>query len=102
MTEDEARGKWCPMVRVPDEGGASVNRHGSGSGDEVRCIASHCMMWVEQVKECPACKMEAMISRPPGTERKPPPCACKDTGTVGTSGHCGLAGASQPWHIVKV
>lgn len=40
MTEDDARQKWCPMVRYPlwpDEC--------SGGNEGARCIASDCMMW---------------------------------------------------------
>jgi len=53
MTEDEARQKWCPHVRVmSDEGSmiiATVNR-GSGLQAGINCIASDCMMWRVAVK----------------------------------------------------
>ena len=49
MTEDEAKTKWCPHVRVmSDEGSmviATVNR-GSVLQAQTNCIASDCMMWV--------------------------------------------------------
>lgn len=54
MTEDEARRKWCPMVRTGLTAGMAVNhhvgsRHDSPQAgdvhDETRCIASDCMMW---------------------------------------------------------
>lgn len=51
MTEDEARKKWCPMVRTGLVHGMAVNHHidmepkGQGVHDETRCIASECMMW---------------------------------------------------------
>ena len=45
MTEDEAKKKWCPMVRD------GIEPMGNTAGDENRipdwslCIASDCMMW---------------------------------------------------------
>lgn len=54
MTEDEARKKWCPMVRTGLTAGMAVNHHVGSSHDspqagdvhdETRCIASDCMMW---------------------------------------------------------
>ena len=59
MTEDQAKTKWCPMVRVAYSGG-SYNRNslaGTAHVDtkDIRCIGSDCMMWgmkyVEQVDE---------------------------------------------------
>ena len=40
MKEEEARQKWCPMVRA----GPGCNRTGWESYD--RCNASDCTMWV--------------------------------------------------------
>ena len=51
MTEEEAKKKWCPMVRTGLTMGMAVNHHidmmpgGQGVHDETRCIASDCMMW---------------------------------------------------------
>lgn len=46
MTEDEAKKKWCPMVRTGLTAGMAVNQHCNGDVDsETRCIASTCMMW---------------------------------------------------------
>ena len=54
MTEEEAKTKWCPMVRTGLVAGMAVNHH-AGSRldappqgdvhDETRCVASDCMMW---------------------------------------------------------
>lgn len=51
MTEDEAKTKWCPMVRTGMVAGMAVNHHvdmrpnGDGVYQQSRCIASDCMMW---------------------------------------------------------
>jgi hypothetical protein len=79
MTEDEAKKKWCPMVRV-GEGSSTDNRNCSagivnknpGEGSQWNCcIASSCMMW-----RC----ADSYFSTTTGTVRKP------DTG------YCGLGG----------
>ena len=48
MTEDDARTKWCPMVRqlnyVGENGGNRVG-HDITSCRHSLCIASDCMMW---------------------------------------------------------
>lgn len=36
LTEDEAKTKWCPMVR---DNGSNLN------GESSRCIGSACMAW---------------------------------------------------------
>jgi hypothetical protein len=53
MTEDEAKGKWCPFARVAESGKAvaGFNRVQQSSGYEVRspmasyCIGTGCMAW---------------------------------------------------------
>ncbi len=46
MTEDEAKKKWCPMVRTGLVAGMAVNHHIGGDVDDCnRCIGSGCMMW---------------------------------------------------------
>ena len=50
MTEDEARTKWCPMVRhvfEVDEGDAfnRISNITGGASYNLNCIASDCMMW---------------------------------------------------------
>lgn len=46
MTEEEAKKKWCPMIRhISDAtGGAFMNNRGEHPS-HVNCIASDCMMW---------------------------------------------------------
>ena len=61
MTEDQARTKWCPMVRyVPDHEGyyAPGNKFGLIDDTHTSCMASDCMMWrweidPEEAKEQP-------------------------------------------------
>jgi hypothetical protein len=66
MTEDEAKTKWCPHVRVlSDEGSmviATVNR-GGGLQADANCIASDCMMWRET-----DCESDPQASCMPGEE----------------------------------
>jgi len=53
MREDEAKTKWCPMIRATDESGqfpASNRMIIAGGGlaklsPEICCIASDCMAW---------------------------------------------------------
>lgn len=46
MTEEEAKKKWCPMVRAGHVAGMAVNTEPNGDFVEAtRCIASDCMMW---------------------------------------------------------
>ena len=52
MTEDEAKTKWCPMIRFagagnPVNGGVWSTNRGDDPGDigATKCLASGCMMW---------------------------------------------------------
>ena len=53
MTEDEAKTKWCPMVRLAPLGANESYRYSTnrmndrirGIVREARCIASDCMAW---------------------------------------------------------
>jgi hypothetical protein len=49
-TEEEAKKKWCPMVRIMHENVVANRSDGYGDEDNVSslhcCIASGCMMWV--------------------------------------------------------
>jgi len=46
MTEEEAKTKWCPMVRAGNEAGC--NRNGSEGAPITNCLASECMWWVSE------------------------------------------------------
>lgn len=43
LTEDEAKAKWCPLVRAGREAGC--NRSEVDFGATAYCIASACMAW---------------------------------------------------------
>ena len=46
MTEDEARKKWCPMVRwTSHDCEAKYADPFENRGEACNCIASECMMW---------------------------------------------------------
>ena len=50
MTEDEARTKWCPMARVGQLASTGINIVAREDADYYKhnlCMASDCMMWVE-------------------------------------------------------
>ena len=65
MTEEEAKTKWCPMVRIGDMNAPTGLNRGNNSNNN--CIASDCAMWVWDPK------YNAMKEQ-----------------LVPTSGHCGL------------
>lgn len=54
-TEDEAKTKWCPMVRQSatfTEGyGLSYNRSAVEVPPDCRCVGSACMMWRQTLVE---------------------------------------------------
>lgn len=43
MTEEEAKTKWCPMVKY--DLGRSVNRDACYDNAGTHCVGSACMMW---------------------------------------------------------
>ena len=49
MTEQEAKQKWCPMVRIDTGVSSSYNAFKAAKEqvNEGRCIGSDCMMWRE-------------------------------------------------------
>ena len=46
MTEDEAKTKWCPMVRVMGNSTSGNRLLDNTLAPGSLCIASSCMMWV--------------------------------------------------------
>ena len=43
MTEQEAKTKWCPMVRAPMLIAPAIP--GNKYGANAKCVGSDCMMW---------------------------------------------------------
>jgi hypothetical protein len=98
MTEDEAKTKWCPMVRM-GEGASTDNRNceqgviskDPGKGVQWNCcVASACMIWRwdEYGVEYLARDDQLIETGTGGTS------PWKQTG-IPASGHCGLGG--KPW-----
>lgn len=72
MTEDEAKTKWCPMVRAE-----SATRHLVDGSVEANCIGSACMMW-----RTPAIKLNGLTMS-----------EIDDLQNISAdNGYCGLAG----------
>jgi hypothetical protein len=94
-TEEQARTKWCPHVRVSD---GSWNRKWSlntdGKGQErARCIASECMAWRwfdDVTDDGTACNHKPTAKAPRVSE--PPPAMGRPLAE--RRGYCGLASAS--------
>ncbi len=108
MTEQDAKKKWCPMVRFNYCGSDMTDVNRPSEMDSMRCIASDCMMWRWDMSEmeyfCPECgadMCDALLKdktdtrcdganycrkwlREHGTLTKAP--------RINRSGHCGLAG----------
>lgn len=79
MTEEEARKKWCPFVRIVNSYGIAIgNRNISRKSQTPRmcCIASECMAWRWKVAPLPARKNDIG----------------EDIPAFGGRGFCGLAG----------
>lgn len=78
MTEEEAKKKWCPMVRKLTfrETSAFSGSH-TPNNEEAKCIGSACMMWRATVEVIPGCTTNSGFA----------PAIANTTG-----GYCGLAG----------
>lgn len=77
MTEDEAKTKWCPMVRV------GANRRDTNEKEAtVNCIGSRCMLWRWNTKYIP----------PPHSWMQQHPTPEGTTEVSDTEGYCGLSG----------
>ena len=46
MNEEDVKAKWCPMAREIDKSSNGVVAHNHNT----KCIASDCMMWVEEME----------------------------------------------------
>jgi hypothetical protein len=78
MTEEQARQKWCPMVRYAGE--VSFNKC-LPVIPGLNCIASDCMMWAEQTTfRCKGC----------GSIHNPNFNCCGEGGEFVKDGRCGL------------
>jgi hypothetical protein len=78
MTEEEARQKWCPHVRVASADDATVNRGGAGPHEAICCIASACMAWRWDVHSSAVTLVTTVSDK---------------------HGHCGLAGQQEPYDL---
>ena len=86
MTENEARTRWCPFVRVtvtPNDAtwqGNMMTNRGQipAANTDTRCIASDCMCWIATDNEFEPEPPETSAVRVP-QQGKP-------------AGYCGLAG----------
>ena len=93
MTEEEAKGKWCPHVRDADENLGTWNRLFEGDGiihERSQCIGSKCMAWR---------KTETYYFKPKGepaqiVNLKPSGDGCEyfEMAELNHYGYCGLAG----------
>lgn len=77
MTEDEAKTKWCPFVRLARPGQTAFNRTTDDSEllPAAMCVASDCMAWRWKARTWP--------SKP--NDQSGPICG----------GYCGLAGETR-------
>jgi hypothetical protein len=96
MTEEEARGKWCPFARVQQYHGAANRALLPKDVDYSTCLASQCMAWRWGRLEDPDFwDGDADPPQGQGWERHPD----RDKTWVRwppRRGRCGLAGSSTP------
>ena len=81
LTEEEAKMKWCPMIRA----GYGCNRESENDREGFHCISSGCMMWRWSD---PATKFEVDV---PAYETKGDPIG-HDIPFPSRRGYCGLGG----------
>lgn len=70
MTEEEAKTKWCPMVRIGVGEGSSTNLSWVSSPEDLQkadnnCLASACMMWRETAADDGYCGLAPMAASQP-------------------------------------
>jgi hypothetical protein len=94
MTEEEAKTKWCPLVRFyevePNSGRPIIiNRASDGAiGKESACIGSACMMWRWKTVRQEYPGQDTIVKATPGYYPK----------VVNTEhGYCGLAEPQFPF-----
>lgn len=96
MTEEEAKTRWCPFVRLTADGPGEwhTNRDPSlpsspGDTQAYRCIASACMAW--------RTRQRSVLRTEPWPEKDTTAAPSVPAGRYGadvvTEGYCGLAGA---------
>jgi hypothetical protein len=100
MSEEEARTKWCPMVRImlghdnqAWQGLSVTNRGVTFSGpQDCMCIGSNCMMW--RSRERSHCSVTDGTSCPPAKLDPEHPCIeCKwNVIEFKGEGFCGIGG----------
>ena len=93
MTEDEAKTKWCPFVRLTASAGEwHVNRPPGSAPDnpgDYMCVGSACMAWRVRHQWLDNAQQE------PGWVTYPPYAFEPGPGQERDDGYCGLAGALQ-------
>jgi hypothetical protein len=105
MTEQEAKTKWCPMVRYSADAEPSANLWyfgKQGRDERVNCIASDCMMWRWEIMECLTCIGKGIIRHGEVSSQSCFQCGngkwnidndfIVGTGTIKFGGYCGLGG----------
>ena len=82
MIEDEAKTKWCPMVRVAIDGTFLINNRNQVNAEDkgrATCIGSECMAWRWHLQTKPMEYGMLNVSGGPDEYSE-------------TEGYCGLAG----------
>ena len=90
MTEEEAKTKWCPQVRMSNDSSCDANHANNrfylgGFDKDANCIASDCMMWVRDSGEW---QIDGKQTPKSELDKYPTPEAANAIWVV--FGHCGL------------